>query len=114
MPIRIANHAITVVRGSDRFELKAGEGFEMTKDEIKQFNELNPDAFRLPLVQNVVVVGGSENTVITEGEGEATNEDKEPTEEDLKKSGTQLVKKPTGRASTKATDDKKANEDDNL
>lgn len=68
MSIRIANHAITVVRDGKRYELKAGEGFDLTKEEIKQFNELNPDAFRVPSSQTVVVVGPSENTVIEEGE----------------------------------------------
>lgn len=67
MPIRIANHAITIVRGNKRYDVKAGEGFELSKEEIQTFNELNPDAFRLPASNRVVVVSpGSSN--LNEGE----------------------------------------------
>lgn len=68
MPIRIANHSITVVRGGERFEVNAGEGFDLTKEEIAQFNELNPNAFRLPAANKVVVVGPSETTNLIEGD----------------------------------------------
>lgn len=106
MSIRIANHAITVVRDGKRYELKAGEGFDLTKEEIKQFNELNPDAFRVPASQTVVVVGPSENTVIEEGEKPVVEETttEEPTEEEKADASTKSSRGAKASKGSKAID----------
>lgn len=72
MPVRIANHSVTVVREGKRYEIEAGQGIELSKSEIAQFNELNPDAFRVPATNVINVVNAG---VMTEGESVSAPEE---------------------------------------
>lgn len=49
MPSRISNVALTVHRDGVRINVKAGQKFNFTKDEIEDFSALNPEALRLPI-----------------------------------------------------------------
>lgn len=49
MPNRIANVALTVHRDKKRVNVKPGEKFNFTKEEIDDFTKLSPFSLRLPI-----------------------------------------------------------------
>lgn len=67
MPNRIANVALTVHREGKRINVKAGEKFNFTKEEIADFTKLNAAALRLPINEGSAEDEAPANTALTHG-----------------------------------------------